>query len=355
MRPDPDNERVASSAGPDDAGAATADRSLRGLPARHPSPFPNPDHPDGPSVVAVGGGHGLAATLRAARRYAGQITAVVSVADDGGSSGRLRETLGVVALGDLRRCLSALADERSLLGSSLEHRFPAGDLAGHPMGNVLLAGLVATAPDLVSALDEVARSVGAVGRVLPTAVEPVTLIGSSRVPRSPLAGQMAVQNAEGVTGVGLEPSHPAAPPEVVDSIARADQIVLGPGSLFTSVLAAAVVPDVLDALRRSAARKVYVCNLRPQPPETAGFTMADHVEAMVAHGVPVDVVLCHADAGSGDVDPQAAGEWPAAGPIEWVTRPVARPASGVHDPVLLGAALADLARAAVPAGSIERG
>lgn len=300
----------------------------------HDVDFPNPARPDGPRVVAIGGGHGLAATLRAARRYAGRITAVVSVADDGGSTGRLRETLGVVALGDLRRCLSALADETSMLGASLEYRFPAGDLAGHPVGNVLLAGLAATAPDLVSALDEVARSVGAVGRVLPTSTEPVTLIGTGALRHDRLEGQTTVQNAEGVSRVSLEPADPASPKAVVEAIEAADQIIVGPGSLFTSVLAAAIVPAVREALQDSTARRVYVCNLRPQPPETAGFTVADHVDALAAHGVPVDVVLCH-----------DGGELPEGRPLRWerVVREIARPDGGIHDPVLLGAALADLA------------
>jgi len=303
----------------------------------------NPAHPDGPSVVAIGGGHGLAATLRATRRYAGRITAVVSVADDGGSSGRLRETLGVVAPGDLRRCLSALADERSLLGSSLEYRFPAGDLAGHPLGNVLLAGLAATAPDLVAAIDEVARSVGAVGRVLPAAAESVTLTAERFSRQDRISGQVAVQNTEGVRRIALEPADPATPPAVVRAIQEADQVVLGPGSLFTSVLAAAVVPRILDALRGTGARRVYVCNLRPQPPETARFTTADHVQALLDHGVPVDVALCHGDeAGCGDGDRSV--------PVELLARPVARPGRATHDPGLLGAALSELARPVVRSG-----
>jgi uncharacterized cofD-like protein len=299
-------------------------------------------------VVAIGGGHGLAATLRATRRYAGRITAVVSVADDGGSSGRLRETLGVVALGDLRRCVSALADERSLLGSSLEYRFPAGDLAGHPLGNILLAGLVATATDLVAAVDEVARSVGAVGRVLPAAVEPVTLTAQGVARQAKISGQVAVQNTEGVSRIGLEPSDPVTPPAVVDAIEEADQIVLGPGSLFTSVLAAAVVPDILEALHRTTARKVYVCNLRPQPPETARFTAADHVQALLDHGVPVDVALCHGDdgmaAGPSDRPPATLVQ------VDQDTRPVARPGRATHDPELLGDALSHLARAVARSG-----
>jgi len=305
----------------------------------------NPAHPDGPSVVAIGGGHGLAATLRATRRYAGRITAVVSVADDGGSSGRLRETLGVVALGDLRRCLSALADERSLLGSSLEYRFPAGDLAGHPLGNVLLAGLAATATDLVAAIDEVARAVGTVGRVLPAAGEPVTLTAEGLWRQPKISGQVAVQNTEGVRRIALEPPDPATPPAVVHAIEAADQVVIGPGSLFTSVLAAAVVPGILDALRRTDARRVYVCNLRPQPPETARFTTADHVQALLDHGIPVDVALCHGITGE---EPERAV--PGSVKVDVVTRSVARAGGATHDTELLGDALSELSRAVVRSG-----
>ena len=314
-----------------------------GSPAAEGATVVNPAHPDGPSVVAIGGGHGLAATLRATRRYAGRITAVVSVADDGGSSGRLRETLGVVAPGDVRRCLSALADERFLLGSSLEYRFPAGDLAGHPLGNILLAGLAATAPDLVAAIDEVGRAVGAVGRVLPAASESVTLTAEGISRQARISGQVAVQNTEGVRRIALEPPDPATPTAVVRAIEDADQVVIGPGSLFTSVLAAAVVPGILDALKRTDARRVYVCNLRPQPPETARFTTADHVQALLDHGVPVDVALCHADGGG-------CGDAGRSVPIELVARPVARPGRATHDAELLGGALAELSMAVVRSG-----
>jgi len=154
---------------------------------------------------------------------------------------------------------------------------------------------------------------------------------------------VAVQNTEGVRRIALEPADPATPPAVVRAIQEADQVVLGPGSLFTSVLAAAVVPRILDALRGTGARRVYVCNLRPQPPETARFTTADHVQALLDHGVPVDVALCHGDeAGCGDGDRSV--------PVELLARPVARPGRATHDPGLLGAALSELARPVVRSG-----
>lgn len=250
-------------------------------------------------MVAIGGGHGLSATLRAARRYAGSLVAVVSVADDGGSSGRLRAAHpDLPAPGDVRRCLGALADDRSILGAALEHRFAYGELAGHALGNLVLASLTDALGSFGAAVDEVARLVGSVGRVLPATVGPVALEGlRTRTDRSDgealdrVLGQVAVQNSAGLARLSLQPPRPASPPEVAESIQAADQVVLGPGSLFTSVLAAAVVPDVRAALAAAAGRTVYVANLAPQAPETAGFTVSDEVEALRDHGVEVEVVV----------------------------------------------------------------
>ena len=287
-----------------------------------------------PAVVALGGGHGLAVTLRAVRTYAGEVTAVVSVADDGGSSGRLRHDLGILPPGDLRRCLTALCPDRSTAARALEYRFPTGDLAGHAVGNLLIAGLAAVVGDFVSALDETGRLIGSTGRVLPAAIEPVVLTaGDAADAGGRIEGQVAVQNTPGVRSVRLRPADAAAPPAVVDAIGRADQVVMGPGSLFTSVLAAALVPDVRRALADSRATKVYVCNLGPQIPETEGMSAADHVDAPIAHGVPVDVVLLD---GAPDDGAGAGIAVPAA------VRPVARADGRAHDPVRLAEALAGL-------------
>ena len=287
--------------------------------------------PDGPVVVAIGGGHGLASTLRAARSYAGSITAIVSVADDGGSSGRLRAALpGMPAPGDLRRCLSALAADGSLLGAALEHRFDQGDLEGHALGNLLIAGLADQTQDFVAALDEVARLVGAVGRVLPAATEPVTL-RAERVGVDPAVGQVAVQQAGGIERLRLEPPDPAVPGDAVAAIAQADQVVIGPGSLYTSVLAAAITPALRDAIAATEAQRVYVANLRPQVPETAGYDLAAHVAAIRDHGIVVDHVLAHGTDGTSNVS----------GVPTTVTRLVCDDGA-VHDPKCLAAALLDL-------------
>jgi uncharacterized cofD-like protein len=258
------------------------------------------------------------------------VTAVVSVADDGGSSGRLREAIDLPAPGDLRRCLVALAAEDSVLATALEHRFGAGELEGHALGNLLITGLADATGDFVAALDEVGRLLGAVGRVLPATIEPVVLVAEAGE-GSRVAGQVAVSNAVGVTQVMLSPPDPPAPTDAVAAIVEADQVVIGPGSLYTSILAAAAVPGIRDALALTRGRKVYVGNLAPQHPETAGYTTADHVAALEAHGIEVDVVLCQPEAMPRGVLS-----------CEAVERPVAEPNRLAHDPALLADALADL-------------
>lgn len=289
-------------------------------------------------VVALGGGHGLSASLRAVRRYAGSVTAIVSVADDGGSSGALRAVMpDLPAPGDVRKCLGALAEEGSAFGRVLEHRFDAGDLEGHALGNLLLVALSQEMGSFSAAVDEVGRRVGAVGRVLPATIGPVDLRGlraPAGAPATPIDGQVAVQNASGVFEVRLEPSSPASAPEVGDAILAADQVVIGPGSLFTSVLAAAVVPAVRDALQATSAQRVFVANLGPQEPETSGFAVADELAALARHGIPVDVAVA---------DPaRPLGERSDDGGVPVVSRDVGSASGRVHDPERLAAALAGL-------------
>jgi len=245
---------------------------------------------NGLRVVAVGGGHGTAVTLRALRGYATAITAVVSVADDGGSSGRLRELLGIPALGDLRKCLVALAPEGSILAETMEHRYQAGELAGHAVGNLLLAGLLEVEGDLVGCVQAAADLLGAQGRVLPASTIPTDLMAHGV--EGITHGQVAISEGGVITELAVLPDLAPAPPEAVEAILEADQVIIGPGSLYTSVLAAAVVPEIRQAIASTKAQRIYVCNLRPQIPETAGFSVADHLTALERHGVEVDVVLC---------------------------------------------------------------
>lgn len=294
------------------------------------------------AVVAVGGGHGLAASLRAMRLYASKITAVVSVADDGGSSGRLRTVMpDLPAPGDVRRCLSALADPSAALSNVLEYRFApgAGDLADHAFGNLLLVSLTSSLGSFTAAVDEVARLSGASGRVLPATVEPVGLEAAIISPveagaesPEPVIGQVAVANTRGPRQMRLDRAGVSSPPGVADAILEADQVVMGPGSLFTSVLAAAIVPEVNRALRETTAQRVYVANLAPQIPETEGFNLDDHLEALRDHGVPVDVVLCHPGVEHGAF----------ADGVAVSVRPVADERGLVHDPVPFATALAAL-------------
>jgi len=257
-----------------------------------------------PRVVAIGGGHGTAVTLRAARRYAGELTAIVSVADDGGSSGRLRDLLGVPALGDVRNCISALAADDSVLGSALTARYSEGLLSGHAAGNLLLAGLLVECGDLELAIARLGELVGAVGRVLPATTTPTEL--RAELVEGQLVGQAAIARTAAVRGVSVLPEGVRPPTAALQAIDAAEQIVIGPGSLYTSVLAAAAVPALASAIRGAAGRRIYVCNLRPEDPETNGYSVADHVAALTRHGVEIDVVVWDSGSGLDLGDPQMA-------------------------------------------------
>lgn len=243
-------------------------------------------------MVALGGGHGLAATLRAARTYAGRLTGVVSVGDDGGSSGRLRSDFGVAAPGDVRRCISALCTSDSLLSQSLEYRFTEGALTGHPVGNLLLAGLTMVSGDFQVAIDELCRLVGVAGSLHPATLVPVSLLADSD--HGTLAGQVTIERATGIRNLRFDPADPPAPPRAVDAILAADQVVIGPGSLFTSVLAAAVVPAIREALAATGAQRVFVANVANEKGMARGFGLIEHLEAMADHGVTIDVVVANA-------------------------------------------------------------
>jgi uncharacterized cofD-like protein len=280
-------------------------------------------------VVALGGGHGLAATLRAARAYAGELTGIVSVGDDGGSSGRLRSEFGVAPPGDLRRCLSALAGADSLLARSLEHRFDDGTLRGHPIGNLLLAGLAMVGGDLQAAIDEVGRLVEARGRIFPATQVPVTLIADSD--EGTLAGQVTIERACGIRNLRFDPADPPVSPAAVEAVTRADQILIGPGSLFTSVLATAVVPGIRGALHDTSAVRVFVANVANDKGEARGFGLVEHLDALADHGLAVDVVVAQTGAVGSRTLPAPVVEADVAAADGWG-----------HDPGRLGAVLAGL-------------
>ncbi len=248
---------------------------------------------DGTRAVAIGGGHGLARTLAALPEVVDHVTAVVTVADDGGSSGRLRRDLGVLPPGDLRMALSALAADRRL-AELLSYRFSRGELAGHSLGNLVLIALEdLCGHDLLLALDRTCELLGVPGRVLPCTLEPVTL--RAETASGEVVGQAAVAATPRLERVSLDPAAPSATPDAVAAIERADLVVLGPGSLYTSLLATLLIPAIGHAVASSAAPVVLIANLREQPGETEGMDLADHLSAIRAHvpHVRVDVLLAH--------------------------------------------------------------
>lgn len=256
------------------------------------------------SITSLGGGHGLFATLRAARQISDYVTAVVTVADDGGSSGRLRRELGQIPPGDLRMALVALAantDKGNLWGETLQHRFGGtGALAGHAIGNLIIAGLTSVMGSEVEALDEIARLLQIEGRVVPMSpipleieAEVVGLEEDSRVVRQ-VRGQVAVATTPGqVRRIRLIPEVPPAAPEAVEAILSANLVTLGPGSWFTSVLPHLQVPELLNALRETDATTVVVLNLVAEPGETAGFSSERHIHMLSQHApsLKIDYVL----------------------------------------------------------------
>lgn len=254
------------------------------------------------AITSLGGGHGLFATLRAVRRIADDVTAVVTVADDGGSSGRLRRELGQIPPGDLRMAMAALSrddDRGNLWEDVLQHRFGGtGALAGHAVGNLIIAGLTSVLGDEISALDELGSLLGICGRVLPMSPRPldieaevVGLEDDARVVR-PVRGQVAVATTPGqVRRIRLIPERPPASAEAVEAIHAADMVTLGPGSWFTSVLPHLQVPALADALRETSARRVVVLNLVSEPGETHGFTAERHIHMLTQHAA--DLSLDH--------------------------------------------------------------
>jgi uncharacterized cofD-like protein len=295
-----------------------------------------PYNPDA-KIVALGGGHGLAVALQAVRRYAQSVTAVVSVADDGGSSGRLRRDLGVAAPGDLRKSLVALAAPDGPWSTAFEHRFASGELSGHALGNLVIVGLAETLGDLNEALDEAGRLLGAVGRVIPATVDAVTLeadIGGRAV-----IGQVAVESLTAgavVSRVRVVPADAAATPDALEAIAHATQVVLAPGSLYTSVLAVLCVPEIRAAVANSSGQIVHVANLRADA-ETFGLDGTDQLRVLLDHDVRVDVLLHDPRSGLAvsDNEVRELGVQPVAATI-------AAANSCAHDPARLANALAGL-------------
>ena len=261
-------------------------------------------------MVALGGGHGLFASLSALRRVTRDLTAIVTIADDGGSSGRLRRDFGVLPPGDLRMALAALCGDDSwgtTWSKVVQHRFGGtGELGGHAVGNLLIIALWELLGDPVEGLEWVARLLGAHGRVLPMASVPLDLaaevegIDTEHPQRvRTIRGQVACATTTGqVRSMSLVPADPPACAQAVQAVAEADWVVLGPGSWFTSVLPHLLVPDLARALIATRARRLVTLNLAPQPGETEGFSPRAHLEVLARHApdLAIDIVLADASA-----------------------------------------------------------
>ena len=255
----------------------------------------------GPKVVAIGGGTGLSTMLRGLKNHTKNLTAIVTVADDGGGSGMLRQDLGMPPPGDIRHCMEALANAEPQMQELLTYRFPAGSgkLTGQSFGNLLLAALNGMSDTFDEAVDKMSQVLAITGRVLPVTNENVSLeatfengtrvLGESKISDFKKAQDCRIQSMR------LLPEHPRALPEALRAIGEADLILLGPGSLYTSVIPNLLVDGVADAVRAARGLKMYICNIMTQDGETEGMTASDHVKALLDHSGPglIDLCLCN--------------------------------------------------------------
>lgn len=255
----------------------------------------------GPRIVAIGGGTGLSTLLRGLKEHTSNLTAIVTVADDGGSSGVLRAGLGIPPVGDIRNCLAALADAEPLMSEVLQYRFPeapgqaADGLAGHALGNLLIAAVTAVeGGDFENGVRMMNRILAVRGRVLPASSTPLTL-HARLADGSIVDGQSRIMRTAGIERVWLTPDVISTSEEVLAAIAEADLVVLGPGSLYTSLLPSLLIPAIRNAVMAADAPRIFVCNVATQAGETAGFDLAAHVEAIIAHTGSnlVDAVLAN--------------------------------------------------------------
>ncbi len=250
----------------------------------------------GPRIVVIGGGTGLSMLLRGIKDYTSNITAIVSVADDGGSSGRLRGDLGILPPGDIRNCIVALADKESLMEALLQYRFTTGELKGHNLGNFLLAALNEVAGGFHQAVQGMSRVLAIRGQVLPATLEDVKL-GAEYSDGAVVWGESSIPKyGRRISRVFLDPADCYPLPEALKAIQEADAVILGPGSLYTSVIPNLMVQGMADALARTQAIKIYVCNIMTQSGETDGYTASEHLGAIVSHaGKIVDYMVVNTE------------------------------------------------------------
>jgi uncharacterized cofD-like protein len=257
----------------------------------------------GPKIVALGGGTGLSSLLRGLKKFTHNLTAIVTVADDGGSSGELRKNLGILPPGDIRNCLTSLADDEELLSQVFQYRF--GERAGvngHSLGNLFISALADITGSFEEAVAESGRVLAVKGQVLPATLHDVKLVAeialSNESREIKVVGESSITKIEGkIERVWFEPSNPHPFPPSVQAILSADLIIIGPGSLYTSVIPNLIVPGLADALRATRALKFYICNIANQKGETLGYSWSDHIQAIEKHidGLHFDVVICNHD------------------------------------------------------------
>lgn len=249
--------------------------------------------PDDPAIVVMGGGTGLGTLLSGLKHYSADLTAVVTVADDGGSSGRLRREMGILPPGDIRNCLVALAEDESLMGRLFQYSFEDGPLSGHSFGNLFLAALTKVTDDFEEAVRLSSKILATRGKVLPASLDLVSLraeLDDGRV----VEGQSAIAGSNrACRSICLEPRDARPTGAVLDAINQADIIVLGPGSLFTSIIPNLLIGQIAEAVAAAACPRVFVCNVMTQPGETLGFSVAAHLDALIAHtrGGIVDTII----------------------------------------------------------------
>jgi len=252
----------------------------------------------GPKITVIGGGSGLPNLLRGLKHYTSNISAVVTVADDGGSSGRLRTELGILPPGDIRNCLVALADSEDIMQQLMDYRFESeGQLDGHSFGNILIAALAGMGGDFYRGVEVAGELLAIRGRVIPSTLNHLTLVGST-VSGETLIGETRVGNSpDRLRSLTLLPADPVGHPEAIKAIKDADMIVIGPGSLFTSIVPNLLIPDISSALKDSPAFKVYVSNVAEEPSQTEGYSVLDHLN-IVRHyggGSSVDAVVANSN------------------------------------------------------------
>jgi uncharacterized cofD-like protein len=249
----------------------------------------------GPRVVAVGGGTGLSMLLSGVKNITNNLTAVVTVGDDGGSSGRLRESMGILPPGDIRHCITALADDEDLVNKLFKYRFKNGEgLEGHSFGNLFLTALCAITGSMVTAIKESSNVLSIRGRVLPATLDDMKLVAEMEDGRI-IKGESTIPEANGkILRLFTEPANCKALPEVLEAIKNAELIILGPGSLYTSVIPNLLIKEISEAIIKSKAKKIYVCNIMTQPGETDNYKVSDHLKALIKHSGSnkiVDAVL----------------------------------------------------------------